>query len=419
MRRVREVDPDAQRGRRRRRPCARRSSASAVDELVGVDRRRPARTAGSIVRSTIQHERERDRVRGPGAPARPPARPRCARASRRRTARRARARTSATSSSYVETSTIARSSAPCSRYSAAMPRERRRGSRRRPTTTSSAAAMQLLVDVVGQPHEQLALVAEVEVERGARDPRARGDPLDVQLGERRALGEQLLGRRAGPRPRSPRASRSVVPGCHARHHTLDTVSDTCSLRPWPRCSNSPRRATSGRSPTSPSSPASSSWSPQQLYELWERQPWSAHAIDLERDKEEWDDHRHAGGEGRSSPTTCRAFFIGEERVATQFSGLVRAYEDAGRGGVPHDPAGRRGPPRAVLQPLLRRGPRARRHVRDAPRGGARRRQRGVHPALRRRARQRAGAPARRTRATSRRRSTSSCSTTWSSRARSR
>ena len=27
--------------------------------------------------------------------------------------------------------------------------------------------------------------------------------------------------------------------------------------------------------------------PQQLYELWERQPWSAHAIDLERDKADW------------------------------------------------------------------------------------------------------------------------------------
>ena len=27
--------------------------------------------------------------------------------------------------------------------------------------------------------------------------------------------------------------------------------------------------------------------PQQLYELWERRPWSAHAIDLERDKADW------------------------------------------------------------------------------------------------------------------------------------
>ena len=54
-----------------------------------------------------------------------------------------------------------------------------------------------------------------------------------------------------------------------------------------------------------------------------------------------------------------------------------------------------------------------------PRAGARRRQRGVHRALRRAPRPRAGEPARQPRATSRRRSTSSCSTTWSSRARSR
>ena len=52
-----------------------------------------------------------------------------------------------------------------------------------------------LGDVLGEPHEQLAPVAEVEVERGARDTRATGDPLDVQLGERCALGEQRLGGR--------------------------------------------------------------------------------------------------------------------------------------------------------------------------------------------------------------------------------
>jgi ribonucleoside-diphosphate reductase beta chain len=65
--------------------------------------------------------------------------------------------------------------------------------------------------------------------------------------------------------------------------------------------------------------------PQQLYEQWERQPWSAHAIDLERDKADWagftDEHRAHLAWNLSS------FFIGEERVTTQFSGLVRAYED--------------------------------------------------------------------------------------------
>jgi len=66
-------------------------------------------------------------------------------------------------------------------------------------------------------------------------------------------------------------------------------------------------------------------SPQQLYELWERQSWQSHAIDLERDKEQWaalsDEQREEHLWGLSS------FFIGEERVTTQFSGLVMAYED--------------------------------------------------------------------------------------------
>ena len=66
-------------------------------------------------------------------------------------------------------------------------------------------------------------------------------------------------------------------------------------------------------------------SPQQLYELWERQPWSAYAIDLERDRGDWatitGDQRDEILWGLSS------FFVGEERVTTQFSALVMAYED--------------------------------------------------------------------------------------------
>src|SRR3954465_2795952 len=65
--------------------------------------------------------------------------------------------------------------------------------------------------------------------------------------------------------------------------------------------------------------------PQQLYELWERQHWQSQAIDLERDKEHWaelpDDEKEEHLWGLSS------FFVGEERVTTQFSGLVMAYED--------------------------------------------------------------------------------------------
>jgi ribonucleoside-diphosphate reductase beta chain len=65
--------------------------------------------------------------------------------------------------------------------------------------------------------------------------------------------------------------------------------------------------------------------PQQLYELWEKQHWLSHEIDFSADKEQWasmtDEERDYFTWGFS------AFFIGEERVTTQFSGLVMAYED--------------------------------------------------------------------------------------------
>ena len=68
--------------------------------------------------------------------------------------------------------------------------------------------------------------------------------------------------------------------------------------------------------------------PQQLYELWERQSWSAHAIDLEPDAEQYAT-TVTDEEKESLAYNLSAFFIGEERVATQFSGLVRAYDDQG------------------------------------------------------------------------------------------
>ena len=133
--------------------------------------------------------------------------------------------------------------------------------------------------------------------------------------------------------------------------------------------------------------------PQQLYQLWEKQPWSAHAIDLENDTEEWADHGH---QEEKDAAHLEPVGVLHRRGARHDPVLrpragVRVPE---RGGVPDDPAGRRGPPRPVLQPLLRPGPGARRHVREPPRGGAQGRQRGLHRALRHRARQRAGAAAR-------------------------
>jgi ribonucleoside-diphosphate reductase beta chain len=64
--------------------------------------------------------------------------------------------------------------------------------------------------------------------------------------------------------------------------------------------------------------------PQELYELWERQNWQSHTIDLSRDRDDWEqldpDLR------RQLAWNLSSFFIGEERVTTQFSGLVMAYE---------------------------------------------------------------------------------------------
>src|SRR3954454_13883635 len=64
--------------------------------------------------------------------------------------------------------------------------------------------------------------------------------------------------------------------------------------------------------------------PQQLYELWERQQWVSHTIDFTKDKADWaalsDDDKENLAWNLSS------FFVGEERVTTQFTGLVAAYE---------------------------------------------------------------------------------------------
>ncbi len=65
--------------------------------------------------------------------------------------------------------------------------------------------------------------------------------------------------------------------------------------------------------------------PLELYRLWERQNWASHQIDLEADRRDWaalrDHEREQMMYGLS------AFFVGEERVTNQFSGLVLAAED--------------------------------------------------------------------------------------------
>ena len=64
--------------------------------------------------------------------------------------------------------------------------------------------------------------------------------------------------------------------------------------------------------------------PQQLYELWERQPWQTHTIDFTQDREDW--ATIADEDKDDIIWFLSSFFIGEERVATQFNGLVGAYE---------------------------------------------------------------------------------------------
>jgi ribonucleoside-diphosphate reductase beta chain len=65
--------------------------------------------------------------------------------------------------------------------------------------------------------------------------------------------------------------------------------------------------------------------PQQLYELWEKQAWQSQGVDLEQDKRDW--HAYGDEEREQILWIMSAFFVGEERVTTEFSGLVMAYED--------------------------------------------------------------------------------------------
>ena len=65
--------------------------------------------------------------------------------------------------------------------------------------------------------------------------------------------------------------------------------------------------------------------PLELYRLWERQSWSSHEIDLAQDLRDWDALPRE--ERDSMLWGLSAFFVGEERVANQFAGLVLAAED--------------------------------------------------------------------------------------------
>src|SRR5436305_12508175 len=65
--------------------------------------------------------------------------------------------------------------------------------------------------------------------------------------------------------------------------------------------------------------------PLQLYRLWEKQNWVSHEIDLGQDRRDWEAMDEELRE--EMLWGLSAFFVGEERVTNQFSGLVLAAED--------------------------------------------------------------------------------------------
>jgi ribonucleoside-diphosphate reductase beta chain len=67
--------------------------------------------------------------------------------------------------------------------------------------------------------------------------------------------------------------------------------------------------------------------PQQLYELWERQNWQSQVIDFTQDRRDWASMDEQLRDKLS--WNLSSFFVGEERVTTQFSALVMAYESQG------------------------------------------------------------------------------------------
>jgi ribonucleoside-diphosphate reductase beta chain len=65
--------------------------------------------------------------------------------------------------------------------------------------------------------------------------------------------------------------------------------------------------------------------PLELYRLWERQNWVSHQIDLRTDRRDWQSLTEQ--EREMMMYGLSAFFVGEERVTGEFSGLVLAAED--------------------------------------------------------------------------------------------
>ena len=97
---------------------------------------------------------------------------------------------------------------------------------------------------------------------------------------------------------------------------------------------------------------------EDLYHRWEQGNWSAYDIDFSADKEGWDGLSDI--QRRSAMWIYSMFFYGEDRVADTLAPYRHRGADRGAAVLPRDPAGRRGPPRGLLPPLLQGGHRGRR-----------------------------------------------------------
>src|SRR5215212_3784935 len=69
--------------------------------------------------------------------------------------------------------------------------------------------------------------------------------------------------------------------------------------------------------------------PQRLYEDWERAHWAAQDVDLSRDRADWE--RMDDGERRLLHFVLSSLMVAEERISTQFCGLVLAQDDEEEG----------------------------------------------------------------------------------------
>ena len=69
--------------------------------------------------------------------------------------------------------------------------------------------------------------------------------------------------------------------------------------------------------------------PQQLYEDWERAHWAAQDVDLSRDRGDWE--RMGESERGLLYFVLSSLMVAEERISTQFCGLVLAQDDEEEG----------------------------------------------------------------------------------------